>query len=297
MTARKRLGEILVQAGVLSEPQLRAALNEQKRWGGPLGRILVDMKFITEEQMIQALSHQLNFPAVNLDQRLIDEQVLALVPGDFAESHSLVPFAVQGKFLDVAMSDPTNLAVIDELRIRTRMNVRPYLSGPKAIERAMARWYGRGMVAIDFGGGGGASSGISQSGPEVRITAPVSIPEHAMVLDPSQPYEQPLAITDVMVTRPPAPPAPPTPQPAKRDRTPIFGVPVNPAAPQTQPPGTLPPIGGNPAVNAQKLAALEQRVQRLEALLARDEDVLRKLLNLIVDKGLATREELMARIK
>src|SRR4051812_36315236 len=150
--ARKRLGEILVQAGVLDDARLRAALAEQRRWGGPLGRILVDMKLISEEAMVQALSHQLNFPAIaNLESRAIEADVLDLVPGELAEQHSVVPFNVQGKFLDVAMSDPTNLGIVDELRIRTRLNVRPYLAGPKAIERAIAKFYGRGVATINFG--------------------------------------------------------------------------------------------------------------------------------------------------
>src|SRR5216117_2766791 len=107
--ARKRLGEILVQAGVLDETRLRAALAEQRRWGGPLGRILVEMGGISEEVMVQALSHQLNFPAINLDTKVIPTDVLDLVPPELAEQHSVLPFAVQGKFLDVAMADPTNL--------------------------------------------------------------------------------------------------------------------------------------------------------------------------------------------
>src|SRR5262249_40885995 len=145
MTARKRLGEILIQAGVLAEPQLRAALTEQRRWGGPLGRILVDMKLITEEAMVQALSHQLNLPAVNLDVKNIGQEVTDLVPGDLAEQLSVMPFSVQGKFLDLAMVDPTNISAIDTLRTRTRLNVRPYLAGPKSIERALAKFYGRGV--------------------------------------------------------------------------------------------------------------------------------------------------------
>jgi len=94
--SRKKLGEILVHAGVLNDTQLRAALNEQRRWGGPLGRILVDMKLITEDAMVQALSHQLNLPAVNLDQRNIEAAVLDVVPGELAEQLSLMPFAMQG---------------------------------------------------------------------------------------------------------------------------------------------------------------------------------------------------------
>jgi type IV pilus assembly protein PilB len=230
--ARKRLGEILVQAGVLSESQLRAALGEQRRWGGPLGRILVDMKLVNEDAMVQALSHQLNFPTVNLDQRKIEMSVLDLVSADLADQHAVVPFNVQGKFLDVAMSDPTNLGIIDELRIRTRMNVRPYLAGPKMIERAVARYYGRGMATLHFGA-------------------------EAPVIDP---------------LAPPAPAGVPT-------------VPVQIGASTSSP------------MRSAEIAALQERVQHLEALVARDEDVLRKLLGLFIEKGIATREEILERIK
>src|SRR5512147_2808349 len=148
--ARKKLGEILIQAGVIDENSLRSALTEQARWGGPLGRILVDMRIITEEALVQALSHQLNFPAVKIDDRKIPPQALELVPVELCEQHSLIPFALTGKFLDVAMADPTNLGIIDELRIRTRLNVRAYLAGPKSIERAIAMNYrGQAMPARD----------------------------------------------------------------------------------------------------------------------------------------------------
>ncbi len=234
---RKKLGEILIQAGVLTEAQLRSALSEQRRWGGPLGRILVDMKLVNEDAMVHALSQQLNLPVVNLDERQIESPVLDLVPGELAEQHSVVPFALQGKFLDVAMSDPINLGIIDELRIRTRLNVRPYLAGPKMIERAVARWYARGVATITLG-------------TEARISA---------------------------------------------------------LAPGDQPgrPATVPPIGAAAAggssqaagVSSREVVALQARVQQLEALVARDEDVLRKLLGLFIEKGLATREEILERIK
>jgi hypothetical protein len=257
MAGRKKLGEILVQAGVLTDAQLRAALNEQRRWGGPLGRILVDMKLITEDAMVQALSHQLNLPAVALDQRSIDPSVLDLVPGELAEQHALVPFAVQGKFLDVAMVDPTNLASIDELRIKTRLNVRPYLAGPKSIERALSRHYGRGVTPIEMAG-----SSIAAASP----------PESAMPLN-----------------------------------SPMFDSSGNPAPPATPPAGTattrradrfgLAELAERESQSERMIATLIQRIERLESLVARDEDVLRKLLTLLVQKGLATREEILERIK
>lgn len=274
--ARKRLGEILVQAGVLDDARLRAALAEQRRWGGPLGRILVDMKLISEDSMVQALSHQLNFPAVSsLETRVIEPEVLDLVPGELAEQHSVVPFNVQGKFLDVAMSDPTNLGIVDELRIRTRLNVRPYLAGPKSIERAVAKFYGRGMATIDFG-----NSPLDSSDPTVS-------PNQRMLEATTDHGLRPIAV---------APSA-----------TPSSGMVAAPMASQSTAPSVaaarraqqfeLDADARRESERAREIQALQARVQHLEALVARDEDVLRKLLGLLIEKGLATREEILERIK
>ena len=140
---RKKLGEMLVEAGVLSESSLRAALNEQRRWGGTLGRQLVEMKLISESELVRVLSLQLNLPTIDLDKVQIPQAVLDLVPVDVAEDNNVLPFAQPMKFLDVAMVDPTNLGVLDELRIRTQLNIRPYLAGPRMIERALGKFYGR----------------------------------------------------------------------------------------------------------------------------------------------------------
>jgi hypothetical protein len=247
--SRKRLGEILVQAGVLNESQLRAALTEQRRWGGPLGRILVDMKVISEDAMVQALSHQLNLPAINLDQRNIEPAVLDLVPGELAEQLSIMPFALQGKFLDVAMSDPTNLVAVDTLRMKTRMNVRPYLSGPRALERALYRHYGRGVAPIDIGRSTGQAVALG--------------PERA---------------EDMVVEREAVPAPMPVQNTASARRAQQFE-------------------SSREAEHERTIAELRDRIDRLEALVQRDEDVLRKLLALLVQKGLATREEILERLK
>jgi type IV pilus assembly protein PilB len=268
--ARKRLGEILLNAGVLSEPQLRAALVEQRRWGGPIGRILVDMRLITEDAMVQALSHQLNFPAVKLDGRAIPQEVLDLVPAELAESHGVMPFSLQGKFLDVAMADPTNLGIIDELRIRTRLNVRPYLAGPKAIERAIARCYGRGMATLSFG-----DSGLLSMEPPsaTRAVAAAAVAAGGVVQAPIGSASE--------ASSPVSGAAGPSPATARRAAQ--FELTDGVAA-------------GEPD-RGREIASLQARVQRLEAHIARDEDVLRKLLALLVEKGLATREEILERIR
>jgi hypothetical protein len=220
---------------------LKTALVEQRRWGGPLGRILVDMELITEEALVAALSQQLNFPTVDLDKVEIPPEVIALVPGELTAQHRMMPFKRAGKFLDVAMSEPTNLGIIDELRIRTQLNVRPYLAGPKMIERAITRYYGE--VLFD----------------EQETPPPVTV--------------KTTSTGKYKVMQSEAPAAQPQPRPASRHQ---YG--------QTNP------------SRDQEIRSLQERISQLEALVSRDEDVLRKVLGLLVDKGIATREEILERL-
>jgi hypothetical protein len=292
--ARKRLGEILVQAGVLDESRLRAALAEQRRWGGPLGRILVDMGGITEEAMVQALSHQLNFPAVNLDSKVIPNDVLDLVPPELADQHNVVPFAVQGKFLDVAMADPTNLGIIDELRIRTRLNVRPHLAGPKMIERAVAKYYGRGMGSISWSGSNPLDAPVPfpAQGPPLntRMLDEGNMPVPRAIASGRSTGSVPAVVQPIIIDPPSAPSV------AATRRAQQFEQIVGGSGPVPTPSPGPPPVSIAAAERDREIASLQARVQHLEALVARDEDVLRKLLGLLIEKGLASREEILERI-
>jgi type IV pilus assembly protein PilB len=271
--ARKKLGEMLVEAGVLSEQGLRMALNEQRRWGGTLGRTLVEMKLLSEAELVRVLSMQLHLPAVDLDTVEIHPSVLELVPGELAEQYSIVPFAQPMKFLDVAMAEPTNLGIIDELRIRTQLNIRPYLAGPKMIERALAKHYRRGFgrtlrrdaeVPLDSG---------ESIALEPRTGAPRTRPDTAEI--------------EAARRREGLPPTPRALRHAALD--------VGSTAPAAAPVG---PAGPPPLVNRDaEIDALQDRISALEALVARDEDVLRKLLALLVAKGVATRDEILEAIR
>jgi hypothetical protein len=267
--ARKKLGEMLVEAGVLSEQGLRMALNEQKRWGGTLGRMLVEMKLLNEAELVRVLSKQLHLPTIDIDNIEIHPSVLELVPAELAEQHNIVPFAQPMKFLDVAMADPTNLGIIDELRIRTQLNIRPYLAGPKMIERALAKHYKRGFgrsirrpdeIALDTGD----ALAFDGSGPKYARpdTGEIEAARRREGIRPAPRLARPVPL-DVPVTPPP--------------------------------PGTA----GPPALVTRdaEIDALQERISSLEARVARDEDVLRKLLALLVEKGVATREEILERIR
>lgn len=245
--ARKKIGEILIEEGVLDETRLRAALIEQQRWGGHLGRLLVDMRLVDEHALVDALSRQLAIPAVDLDAIDVARQVTDLVPGELCEQYSVVPFAAPMKFLDLAMADPTNLGIADEIQIRTHRNVRPHIAGPKAIERALGKYYGRGF-----------SASMQRRGVHTTPSRGMSIE-----IDASHGRGDPMEIVRS-----------------------IGGG------------GTEASLGlaSAPGRDAE-IAALQQRISRLEALVARDENVLRKVLALLVDKGLATREEILERLK
>jgi hypothetical protein len=138
--ARERLGDILIKAGLLEQGQLRAALNEQERWGGPLGGYLVQMGYITEETLVRALSTQFKLPAVALDPPRLNLSVARLIPQEICERNGLICFRANDarSFLDVAMADPSSLDAIDEVRVATRANVRPFFATPSSIDEAIA---------------------------------------------------------------------------------------------------------------------------------------------------------------
>lgn len=256
-----RIGEILMRARVIDESGLRAALAEQQRWGGQLGRILVDMKLITEDVLVKALSHQLKLPRVDLNTLKIDPNVLILVPGELAEQLSIIPFNVQAKFLDVAMSDPTNLGIIDELRIRTRLTVRPHLAGPMAIEKALALYYQRGP-------------GLARQQAAMHGRGEFSRPDTLNLP----------VVADEAIGRPKT--LAPTPQQIEQQHQVA-------AALKRASTGNTGQIDERDI----EIRALQERISKLEALVSRDEDVLRKLLGLLVEKGVASRMEILERIK
>ena len=243
--ARKRLGEILMEAGLLTEAQLQVALSEQKRWGGQLGKLLVDMQIVQEEHLVQALANQMNFPIINLDTLTISANVLEWVEGESAERHSAIPFRSDDRFLDVAMANPADMGIVDELRIRTKKNIRPYLAGPAMIQRALVKYYNRGKAGF---------------GP--RSTENFNPDDFQIVHSRSR---NPPSIT--------AGQAPISSEPA-RTRKPS----------ETEVPSLL------------EVRALQERVAKLEALVLRDESVLKKMMALLIEKGVASREEILKRI-
>ncbi len=147
---KRRLGELLQEAGLIDEVQLAAALAEQRKWGGKLGRTLVEMGFVTEEAMAQALSAQLGLPRVDLDTFALPADALEFLRVDIAERYGVFPLGGdrKQKTVTLATADPTNVEQLQELSFYTGMRVVLAVSSPSAIDRAIRRhYYGESTVS------------------------------------------------------------------------------------------------------------------------------------------------------
>lgn len=208
--AREKLGEILIKAGVLDQVGLQRALNEQARWGGQLGRYLVELGLITEETLVRALSTQYRLPAVALDPPKLNISVGRLVPKEICERNNLVCFRadLKNKFLDIAMSDPSNADAIDEIRVATKFNVRPHIAAPTVVDKAISYiFYGDMALGGDLDLGPDSSLRVDPQTSELVRSAQRSAPPR-----PEPPTPPPPALT-LNVTASPSAPAPPMPPP------------------------------------------------------------------------------------
>ena len=142
---RKRLGEILLEAGIITKDQLVDALEYQKMWGHKLGTALVAKGFITEDVLLRVLGSTLKLPIVDIARIRIPMDVIKIVPNTIAEKYDLIPIAIETKggrqTLIVAMSDPLNLDAVDELKFTTGYNLRPVLSTITGVTDALRKYY------------------------------------------------------------------------------------------------------------------------------------------------------------
>ncbi|WCK53653.1 ATPase, T2SS/T4P/T4SS family [Aneurinibacillus sp. Ricciae_BoGa-3] len=139
--ARKRLGDILVESGMLKEEQLQKALEEQKKSKLKLGEYLLQAGYITEQQLIEILEFQLGVPHVNLYRYKLDFSLSSIVPEETAKRYLLVPLKKEGNQLVLAMADPLDYYAIDEIRMSTGFIISPVIATQNEIERAIARMY------------------------------------------------------------------------------------------------------------------------------------------------------------
>jgi type IV pilus assembly protein PilB len=194
----KRIGELLVEGGVLSQSQLEQALFAQRKDGRKLGQLLVELGLVSEIQVTQTLSRQLSVPWVSLYHVDFSRSLLNLVPREIAEKYCLIPIFVrrvrkQGETLYVAMDDPTNEGAIEDVTRAAGLPVKPMIACPSDVRAAIRVYYlGEAAPAPPPS----SSSAVLPQGPPSLAVAP------------------PPAASSTQVSKAPAPP-PPLPERAR----------------------------------------------------------------------------------
>ncbi|MDR2728371.1 MAG: Flp pilus assembly complex ATPase component TadA [Chitinispirillales bacterium] len=142
---KKRIGEILVEQGLITPEQLTSGLEEQKVSRELLGKCLVKLGFITESKLIDILSAQLDIQHVVLQYFNFSKELIRCVPEEMARKHRVIPMYEQNGVLTVAMTDPTNLRTIDHIKFKTGKEIEPVIASEKSIMEAIEKNYSSGL--------------------------------------------------------------------------------------------------------------------------------------------------------
>src|SRR5512139_177366 len=137
-----RIGELLLKEKRITPEQLQEALNYQKANGGKLGLNLVKLGIVTDEEITALLSRQYGVPSINLVDFEIDQAVIKLVPPETAQKYQVIPLSRAGATLTIAMTDPTNVFAMDDLKFMTGYNVEPVVASEIALQNSIDRNYG-----------------------------------------------------------------------------------------------------------------------------------------------------------
>ena len=284
MRDRPKVGEILIQAGVIDELQLASALGEQSRWGRRIGMTLIKLGMVQEGHLVRALARQFDLPVASLAGKKIAPEVIALVPAKVACEHSVIPLFVKKEghreLLFLGMEEPSDLGVLDDLAFRTGMMIRPVMVGPTEIGEAIDRYYtAKAAVAqtmlpdMDR-----AADALTET--NLRRIQEEAAPTLSQLLTPS-PVPEPIPAeveleSDLEVE----------PEPAKQ-----VTAPVAPGLPPLFVPEAMAPPISTPAVNpvALEWARVLEETERTRL-------VAKAIAHLLIEKGILTLDELQARI-
>ncbi len=141
-TYRKKLGELLVEYGIITQECLEEALEEQNRTGGKIGEILISRGYVTEDVLLAFLGKEHNAPYVKLSEYgKIPDEVIKTLPENVARANTLIPIEKSGDVLTVAVGDPAFLEKTDDLYIRTGLKIKPVLANEREIKEAIDKYY------------------------------------------------------------------------------------------------------------------------------------------------------------
>ncbi|MBI4485706.1 MAG: type IV-A pilus assembly ATPase PilB [Acidobacteria bacterium] len=151
-----RIGELLLKEKRITPEHLQEALNYQRQHGGKLGFNLIKLGYVKDEEITALLSKQYGVPSIALAQFEIDPAVVKLVPAETAQKYQIVPLSRAGATLTIAMTDPTNVFAMDDIKFMTGYNVEPVVASEIAVIDAIQKYYGKAAA----GNGGGAVSAL-----------------------------------------------------------------------------------------------------------------------------------------
>jgi type IV pilus assembly protein PilB len=141
-----RIGELLLKEKRITPAQLQEALSYQKTNGGKLGFNLVKLGFVKDEEITALLSKQYGVPSINLTQFEIDASIIKLIPSETAHKYQIVPLSRAGATLTIAMTDPTNVFAMDDIKFMTGYNVEPVVASETAVVEAIQKYYSAPVV-------------------------------------------------------------------------------------------------------------------------------------------------------
>ena len=312
MGKRLKLGEMLVAKGLIDESQLEAALDEQRRWGKRLGMTLVLMGVLEEETLIRTLAAQLKLPVARIQGKRVNAEVVELVPVELAEKHRCLPLFVKhqdgARELFLAMEDPSDLDAQSELGFRIGFRIRPVLVAPTELEDALQRHYHWTSL---MGQVGGTEEPMAPVAARPREALTLSTPDPAELAErlrtqeplppqesielpgaPAEPFEDTEPELHAAASAPALEkPGDTWPDPPDIERAAAelgsFGPPDEPAAPE--------PAAPAPARTAAPRTLESASAPRAAAMSS--DVILRALSQLLVEKGVLTRDELVERLR
>ena len=140
---KKKLGEVLLEAGLISKVQLEEALALQRRTKRRLGRLLIELGYVDQHDLCLTISKQLKIPLLDLEKITPDEEAVSKVTEELARERGLIPVSLNGRDLTIAMSNPLDWMTTQEVEFSTGMNVHIVIAPENAILRAIDRYLER----------------------------------------------------------------------------------------------------------------------------------------------------------
>jgi type IV pilus assembly protein PilB len=137
-----KIGDLLVKENLITQQQLKEALEHQRVHGGRLGHCLIKLGFVTDDEITAILSRQYGVPSINLSFFDVDQGVVKLIPVETAQKYQIMPLSRVGSTLTIAMIDPTNVFAMDDIKFMTGFNIEPVVASETAIRESIDKYYG-----------------------------------------------------------------------------------------------------------------------------------------------------------